>query len=76
MGSRSSASEARRPQEPSVGRRYRPDLAVAARALRLVLDYRRKKGAAAESHPESDAMKVKGLKHDRAPLDSTAERPF
>ena len=63
----------RRPQEPSVGRRYRPDVAVCALALRLVLDYRRKKGAAAESRPE-DAMK--GLKHDRAPLDSTAEQPL
>jgi hypothetical protein len=52
-------AEDRRPQEPSVGRRYRLDLGAGARALRLILDYleRKGKGTAAESRPVSDAMK-------------------
>ena len=70
-------AEDRRPQEPSIGRRYRPDLGAGAQALCLILDYHERKGTAAESRPGIDAMKgLKGLKNDRAWLDFTREQSF
>jgi hypothetical protein len=71
----SARAEHRRPQEPSVGRRYRPDLGTSAQALTLILYYHdNKSGAAAQSRPAIDA--IRGLKNDRAWSDSTRDESF